>query len=210
MALSDLFSNFHLFFRWLHVIAGITWIGHLYFFNFVNLQFQTSIDDATKKIVNAPLILRALWWFRWGAMITLLSGLVIFTMNYMYTPGLGFGPSELWADAAGMTGRAIWISFGMLLGFIMWFNVWMIIWPTQRRIFGGLVPADQVPAARKKAALFSKINTYLSGPMLFGMLAAPHYGAANFVTIVVVIVIAEVAVWHAYKISAVVGKPVAK
>lgn len=207
MALSDMFSNFHLFFRWLHVIAGITWIGMLYFFNFVNLQFQTSIDDATKKVVNAPLILRALWWFRWGAMITFLAGLVLFTMNYMYTPGLGFGPSELFSDASGLTGRAIWILFGMTLGFIMWFNVWMIIWPTQRRIFGGLIPADQLPAARKKAALFSKINTFLSGPMLFGMLAAPHYGAANFMTIVVVIVIAEVAIWHAYKVSAVVGKP---
>ena len=210
MALSDLFSNFHLLFRWLHVLAGIVWIGHLYFFNFVNLQFQTSIDDATKKVVNAPLVLRALWWFRWGAMITFLSGLILFTMNYMYTPGLGFGPSELFSDASGLTGRAVWILFGMLLGFIMWFNVWMIIWPTQRKIFGGLIPAEGLPAARKKAALFSKINTYLSGPMLFGMLAAPHYGATNFVSIVVVIIIAEAAIWACYKMSLTAGKPAPK
>jgi uncharacterized membrane protein len=201
MALADLYSNFHLFFRWLHVIAGITWIGHLYFFNFVNIQFQTAIDDATKKTVNAPLILRALWWFRWGAMITFLSGLILFTMNYMYVPGLGFGPSELWSDAAGLTGRAVWISIGMLCGFIMWFNVWMIIWPTQRRLFSGAVPADQVPAARKKAALASRINTYLSGPMLFGMLAAPHYGAANFLTILVFVAIAVAFIFLAYKMS---------
>ncbi len=203
MALSDLFSNFHLFFRWLHVWAGIIWIGHLYFFNFVNLQFQTAIDDATKKIVNAPLILRALWWFRWGAMITMLSGLVLFTMNFMYVPGLGFGPSELFSDASGLTGRAIWILTGMVLGLIMWFNVWMIIWPTQRRIFSGAYASDPAAlgAARKKAALFSRINTYLSGPMLFGMIAGPHYGAANFISIFVFFLVAIVFVFGAYKHS---------
>lgn len=208
MALNDMFSNLHLFFRWLHVIAGIIWIGHLYFFNFVNLQFQTAIDDATKKLVNAPLILRALWWFRWGAMITLIAGLVLFTMNYMYTPGVGFGPSSLWSDAEGLTGRASWTLFGMVLGFIMWFNVWFIIWPTQKKIFGGKFTGDQLPDARKRAAKFSKINTFLSGPMLFGMLAGPHYGAVNLVTVLVWVIIAEALIWHLYKISPSVGKSV--
>jgi uncharacterized membrane protein len=208
MALSDLYSNFHLLIRWLHVIAGITWIGHLYFFNFVNVQLQGAIDDATKKGVNPQLMPRALWWFRWGAMITFIAGLILFTMIYMYTPGVGFGPTALWSDFNGLTGRAIWISMGMIFGFIMWFNVWFIIWPTQKIILGGKAAADQLPALRVKAAKYSKINTYLSGPMLFGMLAPSHYGAANGVTIVVAIVIGMLAIFHAYKSSARVGKTV--
>src|ERR1043165_3411049 len=94
MAINDLYSNLHLFFRWLHVIAGITWIGHLYFFNFLNIQLQGSLDDATKKVVNPQLMPRALWWFRWGAMVTFVVGWILFTMNYMYTPGSGFGPTR--------------------------------------------------------------------------------------------------------------------
>lgn len=208
MALSDFYSNFQLLVRWIHVIAGIAWIGHLYFFNFVNLQFQASIEDAAKKAVNPQLMPRALWWFRWGAMVTFLAGLVLFVMIYLYTPGVGFGASALLVDAGGMTSRSAWILVGMLFGTIMWFNVWMIIWPAQKKILGGKAPADQVPALRKKAALFSRINTYLSGPMLFGMLAPQHYGAANFVTILVVTAIALGVVWFAYKLSATVGKTV--
>ncbi len=208
MALGDFYSNFHLFFRWLHVIAGITWIGHLYFFNFVNIQFQGAIDDATKKGANPHLMPRALWWFRWGAMITFIAGLILFTMIYMYTPGVGFGPTALWSDYSGMTGRAIWLSLGMILGSIMWFNVWFIIWPTQKIILGGKAQAEQLPALRAKAAKFSRINTYLSGPMLFGMLAPSHYGAANTVTIIVAVAIGLVAIFHAYKTSAKVGKTI--
>jgi uncharacterized membrane protein len=208
MALSDFYSNFHLFIRWLHVFAGIVWIGHLYFFNFVNAQFQTAIDDATKKVVNAPLILRALWWFRWGAMITFIAGLILFVLNYMYTPGQGFGSTQLFRDEYGLTGRALWILTGMLFGFVMWINVWFVIWPTQKRIFGGKFTPEQLPAARKKAALFSRINTYLSGPMLFGMLAAPHYGASNFPTILVFTLLGLAVIWHAYKVSPKVGKSV--
>src|SRR5438874_12938495 len=151
MALQDLFSNVHLFFRWLHVIAGITWIGHLYFFNFVNVPLQGALDDAGKKAVNPKLMPRALWWFRWGAMVTFLAGLVLFTMNYMYTPGAGFGPTSLWTDAQGLTSRAVWILMGMLFGTIMWFNVWFIIWPAQKQILGGTAAPDTLPALRKRA-----------------------------------------------------------
>ena len=202
----DLYSNIHLLVRWLHVIAGITWIGHLYFFNFVNLPLQAALDDPTKKIVNPQLMPRALWWFRWGAMITFFAGLILFTLVYMYTPGVGFGPTALLMDAAGLTGRGMWILFGMGLGLVMWYNVWMIIWPTQKRLLTGKVPADQVPAQRKKAALFSRINTYLSAPMLFGMLAPSHYGTMHPAVIVAAILIAEAAIWRAYKASSVVGK----
>lgn len=207
MALGDFYSNFHIIICWIHVLAGITWIGHLYFFNFVNIPFQSAIDDATKKAANPQLILRALWWFRWGAMTTFIAGLILFTLNYMYTPGVGFGPTSLFSDYDGLTGRAIWIMLGMLFGTIMWFNVWFIIWPTQKAIFGGKFSGDALAAARKKAGLASRINTYLSGPMLFGMLAAPHYGSFNLLTFIIFIVIAKLAIWVAYKMSAMAGKP---
>ena len=208
MALTDFYSNFHLLIRWLHVIAGITWIGHLYFFNFVNSQMQGSLDDATKKAVNPQLMPRALWWFRWGAMITLIAGLILFTMIYMYSPGTGFGPTSYWKDYNGLTGRAAWISYGMLLGIIMWYNVWFIIWPAQKKILGGKATPEELPALRAKAGKFSKINTYLSGPMLFGMLAPNHYGGSNAVTLIVATVLGLAAIFHAYKSSAKVGKTV--
>ena len=205
MALSDLYSNIHLLVRWLHVIAGITWIGHLYFFNFVNVPLQGALDDAAKKLVNPKLMPRALWWFRWGAMITFLAGLVLFTMNYMYTPGVGFGPSNLFLGENGITSRAVWILLGMLFGTIMWFNVWFVIWPIQKKILSGKIPADQLPAVRKKAGLASRINTFLSGPMLFGMLAPAHYGAVNPLTLVVFFGFALLPIWWAIKTSSKVG-----
>ena len=209
MALSDFFSNFHLFARWFHVFAGIFWMGCLYFFNFINLQLQPALDDATKKAVNPQLIPRVLWWFRWGSMVTFITGWILFAMVYMYTPGVGGGPTNLFQDAEGLTGRAAWILLGVLLGSIMWFNVWFVIWPSQKRIFGlGVAKAapEELPALRARAALFSKINTYLSGPMLFGMLAATHYSAMNPVTLAVFAGIGLAFVWSAYKISSKVGK----
>ena len=204
--MSDMYSNVHLIVRWLHVIAGITWIGHLYFFNFVNVPLQGSLDDATKKAVNPQLMPRALWWFRWGAMITLLAGLTLFVLTYFYTPGAGFGPTSLLMDADGMTDRAMWILFGMLLGTIMWFNVWFIIWPTQKKLLTGKVPADQIPAARKKALLTSRVNSFLSGPMLFGMLATAHYGAMSFGSLALAIGLGVLAIWASIKSSPKVGK----
>lgn len=209
MALGDLFSNVQILIRWLHVIAGIVWIGHLYFFNFVNVPLQGALDDAAKKAVNPKLMPRTLWWFRWGAMITFLAGLVLFTMTYMYTPGAGFGSTSLFQDAAGnLTGRAVWILMGMLFGTIMWFNVWFIIWPAQKKMLSGKVPQEQLPAVRKRALLFSRINTFLSGPMLFGMLAPAHYGASNALTLLVAIALGLVAIWWAIKASPKVGTSV--
>lgn len=209
MALSDLYSNLHLLLRWLHVLAGIIWIGHLYFFNFVNVPLQGALDDAAKKAVNPHLQPRALWWFRWGAMLTFLAGLALFTMIYMYTPGEGFGPSSVFSTPeGGLTSRAIWILLGMTLGTIMWFNVWFIIWPTQKAILSGKFAGDQLAAARKKALFFSRTNTYLSGPMLFGMLAPSHYGAINPITALVCVLLGVAAIWHFIKFSGKVGKTV--
>ena len=172
----DFYSNFHLVIRWLHVLAGITWIGHLYFFNFVNVPLQGALDDAAKKAVNPQLLPRALWWFRWGSMVTFLAGATLFVLVYFYTPGVGFGPTSLLMETGRMTDRAMWILFGMLLGTIMWFNVWGIIWPIQKGLLTGKVPAERAPMLRKRALLASRTNTFLSGPMLFGMLAPSHYG----------------------------------
>jgi len=209
MALSDWFTNISLLVRWLHVIAGITWIGHLYFFNFVNVPLQAALDDAGKKAVNPKLMPRALWWFRWGAMITFLAGLVLFTLTYMYTPGGGFGPNNLFQDFNGhLTGRVIWILMGMLFGTIMWFNVWFIIWPAQKKMLSGQVPQDKLPAVRKRTFLASRTNTFLSGPMLFGMLAPAHYGAANGFTLVVAIILGVIAIWWAIKTSHTAGTTV--
>ncbi len=206
MAQTDLFTNLQFLLRWLHVIAGIVWIGHLYFFNFVNVPFQGTIGADVKKVVNPQLLARALWWFRWGAMTTFIIGLVLFTQLYMYQPGAGFGPSDLWSTDQGMTGRALWILFGMLLGSVMWFNVWFIIWPAQRKVLIGIrdgKPAD--PALPKRALLASRTNTYLSAPMLFGMVGATHYGAFDVSAAIVTIAIGLVAAWAAIKASPKVG-----
>ena len=163
--------------RWLHVFTGIIWLGHLYFFNFVNAPLQAVLDDAGKKAVNPKLMPRALWWFRWGAMATFLSGLALFILIYIYTPGFGFGANMLFKGAeGGLNDRGRWIMWGMLLGSIMWFNVWFIIWPAQKGLLSGRITGDAAGSVRARAALTSRINTYLSAPMLVGMLAANHAG----------------------------------
>ncbi len=162
-------------FRWTHVFAGIVWIGHLYFFNFVNLQLQGKLDDAGKKLVNPHLMPRALWWFRMGAMVTFLSGLILFAQIYFYTPEIGWGANMLFKSETGLSDRARWIMWGMLFGSIMWFNVWFIIWPAQKKLLGGTA-GDAAPALRTRAANASRLNTYLSAPMLVGMLGANHAG----------------------------------
>ena len=204
--MTDFYSNFHLIIRWLHVIAGITWIGHLYFFNFVNVPLQGALDDVTKKGVNPQLLPRALWWFRWGAMATLLAGLTLFILTYLYTPGVGFGPTSLLMDAGALTSRAAWILLGMLLGTIMWFNVWVIIWPAQKALLTGKVPGDKAPALRKKALLASRTNAFLSGPMLFCMLAPSHYGAMNICSLAIAFGLGLLAIWVSIKSSYTVGK----
>ncbi|OVE77813.1 hypothetical protein BVX98_01955 [bacterium F11] len=208
MALTDFYSNFHLFIRWLHVIAGIAWIGILYFFNFINIHLQKTLEESGKKAVNPKLMPRALWWFRWGAMITFVAGLVLFFLNYMYEPGIGVGASANWSDIDGLTSRASWIIMGMLFGTAMWFNVWFVIWPAQKKILKGQGSKEKLAILRSRAGKFSKMNTYMSGPMLFGMLAPNHYGSANFVTLIVAIVLGVFAIWVAYRHAGKVGQSV--
>jgi uncharacterized membrane protein len=208
--LSDVYTSLQLLLRWIHVFAGIIWVGHLYFFNFVNVPFQGSIGADVKKIVNPQLLGRAFWWFRWTAMATFVAGLCLFTMLYMYTPGVGFGPSDLWRTADGMTGRAVWISIGMFLGFGMWANVWFVIWPAQKKILTAVRDGQPVdPALPKKALKVSRANAYLSGPMLFGMLAPNHFGGFDIVSGVVAIALGLVAIWWAIGQSAKAGTDIA-
>jgi uncharacterized membrane protein len=165
----DIETTLQAIFRWFHIVAGITWIGHLYFFNFVNLPFQGGLAKELKPTVNPPLVLRALYFFRWGAMWTFLFGIALFAL--IYWPRGGF----LFDADGGMSERGMWILFGGLLGTIMWFNVWFVIWPRQQKILGAMLGGPAAPAeAAPQAALASKINTYLSGPMLWGMIAASH------------------------------------
>ncbi|MDX6770830.1 MAG: urate hydroxylase PuuD [Elusimicrobiota bacterium] len=198
------------FFRWLHVFFGIVWIGHLYFFNFVNLPLQGKLDDAAKKAVNPQLMPRALWWFRWGAMVTFLSGLLLFTLIFFYTPGVGWGANMLFRGAeGGLSDRARWIMWGMLFGSVMWFNVWFIIWPAQKGLLSGKITGDAAGPVRARAALASRINTYLSAPMLVGMLGAGHAGMAfSYLALIGAALIGFVVVKGSYAHSTFVGQSV--
>lgn len=153
----DAFISPDLLLRWLHVLFGITWIGLLYYFNFVQTEYFKEAEPAAKADAVKKLAPRALWWFRWGAMFTFITGLGLlhFTM------------------ARGLNG---YIIIGALMGTLMFLNVWLIIWPNQK-IVCGIVPGDAAKAA-PKAGLASRTNTLFSAPMLIGMLGSLHGGAS--------------------------------
>src|SRR5262245_47544113 len=172
--------------RWAHVIFGIMWIGHLYFFNLVNVPFQGGLDKELKPKVNPALLLRAFYWFRTSAMATFILGLLLYIWYYV-APEHNFTYPE-----GGVTSRAMWILFGMVIGTIMWFNVWFVIWPRQKKILGGMAAGTPHPDAAKLAATAgkaSRFNTYASGPMLFGMVAATHFTVMSPVVLIIVLVI---------------------
>jgi uncharacterized membrane protein len=172
--------------RWAHIMFGIIWLGHLYFFNLVNVPFQADLEKDLKPKVNPKLLLRAFYWFRTSAMATFIIGLLLFVWHYI-TPEKAFFRPE-----GGVTDRAMWIQFGMLLGTIMWFNVWFVIWPRQKKILGGLASGNPHPDAAKLAATAgkaSRFNTYASGPMLFGMVATTHLGSMSAPVLVAVLIV---------------------
>jgi uncharacterized membrane protein len=226
----DFATNFQFLLRWLHLLAGITWIGMLYFFNLVNVQFQKELDGATKGKVVPLLMPRALFWFRWGAMVTWLTGFIYYflivgteaarhkplayflvgwtiafvVIAQLYRASVAGGPfkdgrllavliaiivifigyaTALMARDAGSSSKSIAIMIGGGLGTIMFLNVWMIIWPLQKKIIaatrataesGAPAPADQ-PKWARRAFLASRTNAWLSVPMLFFMGAASHF-----------------------------------
>jgi uncharacterized membrane protein len=244
-------------FRWIHVIAGITWIGLLYFFNFVNGPFQGKIDGPTKRAVNPELLPRALYWFRWGAAWTWFTGILMAGLIYYQTKLALFeqghvGNPWLWVAVflillavgfvayngimkalpnknlaalicmilyAGFyfllefvghySGRALYIHAGMIFGTMMALNVWMVIWPNQKKIItaakAGTPLAADSPEV-KIAGLRSRHNTYMSVPLVFAMISNHYptmYGnPARDICLTGVIVVGFVAVWLLYKKAA--------
>ncbi len=156
------------FFRWLHVLSAIMWIGLLWYFNFVQIPSMPKIPDDQKPAISKVIAPAALFWFRWSAMATIVTGLIVAAM-YKY---LG------WALTLGLIDgdpKHTMIGIGMWLGIIMWFNVWMIIWPNQKRALGLVeASAEEKTASARKAMLFSRTNTLLSIPMLFAMVSAQN------------------------------------
>ena len=152
----------HLF-RWIHFFAGVAWIGLLYYFNFVQTEYFKEADAPAKSSAISKLVPRALWWFRYGALFTFLSGLAL----------------------AGFLGAAVnfYITIGMLLGTLMFLNVWLIIWPNQKtviasneQVLGGGEAMPEAAGALAAAGLASRTNTLFSLPMLFFMGASAHLG----------------------------------
>ncbi len=162
---------FAFFFRWLHVLSGVMWIGLLWYFNFVQIPNMPNIPDEQKPAIGKVIAPAALWWFRWGAMATMVTGIILAGMNSYLVEALTLGLID--------EGASTPIGIGMWLGLIMWFNVWFIIWPSQRKALG-MVEAepDEKAASARRAMLFSRTNTLLSIPMLFCMVAQQNGGFA--------------------------------
>jgi uncharacterized membrane protein len=161
--------------RWSHVLFGIVWIGMLYYFNFVQGGYFKQASAEGLADAKAKLAPSALWWFRWGAMFTFITGLYLLhsISNVLNN----------------------YIIVGAAMGTLMAANVWMVIWPAQR-IALGIEDGGDKAAAAAKALLASRTNTLFSAPMLFGMLAGPHYGqygsdvGGTGLTVMLVIVLA--------------------
>ncbi len=223
----DFQTNFQFLLRWIHLLSGIAWIGMLYWFNLVNVNFQKGLDADTRKKINPDLLSRTLWWFRWGAVVTVLSGFIFYAVIMMTEPGShkdlakwlvlvavsyaviyglllpagkpgapvgqGLNNGKILAAAVtvvvllmswgvlGMTthntsSRALSIGVGGGMGIIMFLNVWLIIWPNQKRIIAGMTGGPAAPPElARQALLASRTNAWLSIPMLFFMGAASHY-----------------------------------
>ncbi|HJN04342.1 MAG TPA: urate hydroxylase PuuD [Alphaproteobacteria bacterium] len=156
------------FVRWLHVLSGVMWIGLLWYFNFVQIPNMASIPDEQKPAISKVIAPSALFWFRWGAMGTIVTGVILAILNDYFVGALLIGlESGVPKDTA--------IGIGMWLGAIMWFNVWFIIWPNQKKALGIVeVDADTKAKAGRTAMLFSRTNTLLSIPMLYAMVSAQN------------------------------------
>ncbi|MGE0622746.1 MAG: urate hydroxylase PuuD [Pseudomonadales bacterium] len=178
--------------RWGHFLFGITWIGLLYYFNFVQTEYFKEADPAARTDAFTKLVPRALWWFRWGAMFTFLTGLIMLGLR-----------------GAGVT---VDITVGAVLGTLMFLNVWLIIWPNQKiviesntRVKAGGEALPEAAAAAPKAGLASRTNTLFSIPMLFFMGSSAHYahGGLNSNTTALIVALIIIA---ALELNAIFGK----
>lgn len=172
--------------RWFHVLFGIVWIGMLYYFNFVQTEYFKEAEAEAKADAMKKLAPRALWWFRWGAMFTFLTGVLLLHFAGAF--------SNMVASSL------IWV--GALAGTLMFLNVWVIIWPKQQVVLG--LKEGDTAASAAKAGLASRTNTLLSGPMLLGMLGSKHLAigglsATGLIACCVIILLLE--------LNAIFGKP---
>ena len=163
------YSWWTFFFRWLHVMSGVMWIGHLWYFNFVQIPSMPKIPDEQKPAITKVIAPAALFWFRWGALATVVTGLILaYLSGYLFNAlklGIGDGNHKFTA-----------IGFGMWMGLIMAFNVWFIIWPNQQKVLGLVeATADEKKRAGRVALLASRTNTMLSIPMLYAMTSTHFY-----------------------------------
>ena len=179
--------------KWGHFMAGITWIGLLYYFNFVQTEYFKEADGGARTDAFTKLVPRALWWFRWAAMLTFLTGLIM-----LYFRGMGV---------------TVDIVIGSVLAILMFLNVWLIIWPNQRiliasneQIKGGGEALPEATAAAPKAALASRTNTLFSIPMLYFMGSSAHLPNGSM-TSETQALIASLVIIAALEINAIVGKP---
>jgi uncharacterized membrane protein len=153
------------FMRWLHIGSGVMWIGLLWYFNFVQTPSMPKIPDEQKPAISKVIAPAALFWFRWAALATAVTGLLLAWMNGYIVQALSLAPGA----------RAI--GTGMWMALVMAFNVWFIIWPNQKKVLGIVtVEATAKAAAAKMAGMASRINTMLSIPMLYCMAAQSHGG----------------------------------
>lgn len=151
--------------RWLHVMSGVMWIGLLWYFNFVQIPSMSKIPDEQKPAIGKVIAPVALFWFRWSALATVITGVLLASMNGYIVQALMFSRPVLA------------IGIGMWLALVMAFNVWFIIWPNQKKALGivPVEPAEKAAAARL-AMLTSRVNTMFSIPMLFCMVAQQNGG----------------------------------
>ncbi len=155
--------------RWLHVLSGVMWIGILWYFNFIQIPNMPNIPDDQKPAISKVIAPAALFWFRWGAMATIVTGILLAWLNGYLLQAITIGLTD-------GVGKHMMIGIGMWLGVIMWFNVWFVIWPAQQKALGMVeVADDEKAAAARRAMLFSRTNTLLSLPMLFAMVSAQNW-----------------------------------
>jgi len=155
-------------FRYLHVISGVMWIGLLWYFNFVQIPSMPKIPDEQKPAITKVIAPAVLFWFRWAALSTIITGLIVAYLNGYIHEALALG-----IGSGG--GKNTAIGIGMWLGLIMAFNVWVIIWPNQKKVLGIVEASPEEKAiSAKKALLASRTNTLLSLPMLLCMVMAQN------------------------------------
>ena len=155
-------------FRYLHVLSGVMWIGLLWYFNFIQIPNMPNIPDEQKPAIGKVIAPAALFWFRWAALSTIITGLIVAYLNEYIHFALSLG-------LMGGDPKSITIGIGMWLGIIMAYNVWMIIWPNQKKALGMIeVSADEKAKSARTAMLFSRTNTLLSIPMLLAMVFAQN------------------------------------